>query len=36
MKKLNLKKDKEIDLLKKEAKRKDMLNKRRQEEIKVF
>jgi len=36
MKKANLKKDKEIDSLKKEAKRKDLVNKRKQEEIKVL
>ena len=36
MKKANLKKDKEIDTLKKEAKRKDLVNKRKQEEIKVL
>ena len=36
MKKASLKKDKEIDKLKKDAKRKEVLNKRRQEEIKVL
>ena len=36
MKKANLKKDKEIDTLKKEAKRKDLVAKRKQEEIKVL
>lgn len=36
MKKLNLKKDQEIDKLKAEAKRKEIANKRRQEEIKVL
>jgi len=35
MKKANVKKDKEIDRLNKEVKRKDIMNKRRQEEIKV-
>jgi hypothetical protein len=36
MKKLGLKKDKEIDLLRKDAKRKEIVNKRKQEEIKVL
>ena len=36
MKKLNLKKDKELDKLRKDAKRKEILSKRRQEEIKVL
>jgi hypothetical protein len=36
MKKANLKKDKEIDRLKKDAKRKEVLNKRKMEEIKVL
>lgn len=36
MKKANLKKDKEIDRLKKDAKRKEILNKRKMEEIKVL
>jgi len=36
MKKASLKKDKEIDKLKKDAKRKEVLNKRRHEEIKVL
>lgn len=36
MKKANLRKDKEIDRLKKDAKRKEVLNKRKMEEIKVL
>jgi hypothetical protein len=36
MKKANVKKDKENDKLKKELKRKEILNKRRGEEIKVL
>jgi hypothetical protein len=36
LKKASLKKDKEIDQLKKDAKRKELINKRRQEEIKVL
>lgn len=36
MKKANLKKDKEIEQLKKEAKRKELVSKRRQDEIKVL
>lgn len=36
MKKANLKKDKEIDTLKKEAKRRELVNKRKHEEIKVL
>ena len=36
MKKANLKQTKEIDALKKEAKRKDLVAKRKQEEIKVL
>lgn len=33
---MNLKKDKELDKLRKDAKRKEILSKRRQEEIKVL
>ena len=36
MKKANLKKDKEIDRLKKDAKRKEIINRRKQDEIKVL
>lgn len=36
MKKAGLQKDKEIDRLRKDAKRKEILNKRKQEEIKVL
>lgn len=36
MKKANLKKDKEIEQLKKDAKRKELVSKRRQDEIKVL
>jgi hypothetical protein len=36
MKKASLKKDKEIDKLKKDGKRKDILNKRRVDEINVL
>jgi hypothetical protein len=36
MKKAGLRKDKEIDILRKDAKRKEILNKRKQEEIKVL
>lgn len=36
MQKLQTKKDKEIEQLKKDAKRKDLLHKRKQEEIKVL
>ena len=36
MKKQGLQKDKEIDRLRKDAKRKEILNKRKQEEIKVL
>ena len=36
MKKAGIKKDKEIDQLKKEAKRKELISRRRQEEIKVL